>query len=268
MFGNPEFWPTAYQSFKKFFEVSFRLNEALTSITDRAYENVEPHQKLILNLGILTGVSFVELITLVGNGCGPGAMKIARSILESAINAEYIRRFPEEYDNYLAWRWVEQHNWLNYVRENAPDLLKRISPATIAQTEEEFERVRSRFEYKTGKGETRLRGYWCSLDLGSRAAKTDFLEPYRIINPFASQILHGTASGLAALFNPEEDTHRIEVPPSLNWCAESLVGGHLCVIKIVETLAKVLDAAPCHPIAKLNEDYHYAWGKTPENQGD
>jgi hypothetical protein len=268
VFGNPEFWTTSYQSFRKFFEVSPRLNDALGSITHRAYENVEPLQKLILNLGILTGVSFVELITLVGNGCGPGAMKIARSILESTINAEYLRRFPEEYDNFLRWRWVEQHNWLNYMREFAPDLLERVSPTTITQSEEEFERVRPQFEYKTARGETRLRAHWCSLDLGSRAAKTDFLEPYRTLNPFASQILHGTASGLAALFDPEEDTHRIGVPPSLNWCGESLVGGHLCVLKIVETLASALDVAPCYPVEKLTEDYHYAWSKASGDRAD
>ena len=82
-FGNPEFWQIAHDAFPRFFEVTFRLNAALVSITDRAYQEVEPVQKVILNLGILTGISMMELITLVGNGFGLGAMKIARSMLES-----------------------------------------------------------------------------------------------------------------------------------------------------------------------------------------
>jgi len=94
-FGHPEFWGQAYASFPKFFEVIPRAGDALNGLTmHRRYENVNPWEKVIFNLGLLTGFSVMELITLVGNGFGPGAMKIARTILESSINAEYLRLFP------------------------------------------------------------------------------------------------------------------------------------------------------------------------------
>lgn len=266
VFGHPEFWETAHDAFPKFFKVVFRVNDALNSLTTRAYEDVEPYQKVILNLGMLIGVSMIELITLVGNGLGHGAMKIARSLLEYAINAEYLRRFPAECGDYMEWNRVEQYKLLTYMRENAPHLLNQLSAEKVAEIEREFERIRSKFEYATAKGEKRLRGSWCLLDLGSRAAKTDFHEPYRIIYPLSSRLVHGTFGGLAMHFDPEEDESRIGVPPSLKYCGEALVGGHLCAVKVIETLARTFGVDPCIPIQKLVDDFHYVWGKPSENQ--
>jgi len=163
--------------------------------------------------------------------CGFGAAKY----LAGAINAAYLRRFPTECDDYLAWGWVEHYKLLKYMRANAPDLLSQISPEKIRRADQEFERVRSRFEFTTGRGETKLRGSWCSLDLGSSAEKTDFQEAYRLIYPWASQMFHGSFGGLSKHFDLEQDQHRIEVPPSLNWCGGALIGGHLCTVRVVET---------------------------------
>src|SRR3989442_13487598 len=134
-FGHPDFWPKALDAFPKFFEVAGRAGDALNNLVMRGYKEVEPIQKVILNLGILTGISMMELVTLAGNGFGLGAMKIARTILESAINAEYLRRFPDEREDYLNWHRVEVYKDLMYLRQHNPDRLKDLSPETIARIE-------------------------------------------------------------------------------------------------------------------------------------
>src|ERR1700684_258301 len=94
VFGHPEYWREVHDAFPKFFEVVPRVTDSLNDLTGRAYPKPEPYHRVILNLGILNGISMFELVTLAANGCGLGAMKIARTVMEIAISAEYLRRSP------------------------------------------------------------------------------------------------------------------------------------------------------------------------------
>jgi hypothetical protein len=255
--GHPAFWQKVHDTYPKFFEVAQRLTDSLNDLTSRAHPSPEPFQRVILNLGILTGISTWELVTLASNGFGLGAMKIARTVMETAINAEYIRRFPAECDDYLNWHWVEQYKLLAYVREHSKELLPTLSAEEIKNVETEFLAVRHRFEKPNGD----TRGSWCRLDLGTRATKTDFAEAFRLINPISSQLIHGTFGGLSRHYDLSNDDHRIAIPPSFEYCAEALIGAHMCLLKMVETLAGTFDSTPCNPIEQLVKDFSYAWEK-------
>ncbi len=259
VFGHPEYWQQVHDAFLRFFEVAPRFTDSLNDLTGRAHPNPEPVHRVILNLGILTAISMFELVTLAGNGFGIGAMKIARTVMETAINAEYLRRFPGECELYLNWHWVEQHKLLTYVREYAPELLRNLSVAETERVEREYPRVRA--QYENARGE--IRGSWCNLDLGARAVRTGFADAFRLINPISSQLIHGTFGGLAKHFDLTADDHRISIPPSMEFCAEALSGGHMCTEAIVGTLADTFGWVPCNPIERLAEDLHYAWGERP-----
>ena len=56
---------------------------------------------------MLAGLSLTEVVSLV-NGLGHGAMRIVRSLLETAINMEYFRLRPDEFQNYKEWYHVER----------------------------------------------------------------------------------------------------------------------------------------------------------------
>jgi hypothetical protein len=254
-FGFPEFSAQVFEKFSRFFEVTGRASDALDGILTNSYSDVEPLEKVILNLGILAGNAVMELVTLVGNGCGLGAMKIHRTLLETVINAEYLRLVPSDCDDYLDWIWVEQYKLLEYVRKHMADRLKDVS--NISEIEAEFNKVRSRFERPNG----RLRGSWCRLDLGSRAAKAGFQEPYALIHPMASGLIHGTISGLAMHREGGGDDIRIGTPPSLQFCEQALVGAHSCLLRIIDTLSNSLNTKSTPSLAELVKDYEYAWGK-------
>lgn len=259
LFGNPEFAKDVRSAFPKVFEVLPRVAGALSDLTNRVHPNPKPNQRIIANLGLLVGMSMFELVTLVENGFGQGAMKIARTVMETAINAEYLRKFPSEFDNYVDWYLVEKYKELSYVKEHMPNLLPSIDAEAIASIEKGFEEVKPSFQKPNGD----LRPSWCSLNLSDRAAKTGYADAYRLINPLSSVFIHATVGGLARHFDPGKDEDRISIPPSLKYCKEALSGGHMCMCGMIQTLAKTFDWTPVHSIDSLAQDFSYAW----ENQG-
>jgi hypothetical protein len=159
VFGRPEFAKTIQAEFPRLFEVLPRASAALNDLTGRGCENPQPHQRVVLNLGLLAGISMVELVTLAGNGLGQGAMKICRTLMETAVNAEYLRLNPGELDDYLNWSWVEKNKELNFIKESLPQLLPVIARETIDKIENEFRAVHHRYEKQNGD----LRSSWCRL---------------------------------------------------------------------------------------------------------
>jgi hypothetical protein len=174
----------------------------------------------------------------------------------SAINAEYLRLFPEECNNYLDWHWVEQHRLLTSMKERAPEVLSEVSTDAQATIENNFKRVCSRFQDKRGK----LRDSWCSLNLFDRADKTGFALSYRVVIPQANQILHGTIGGLNKHFDLKQDKYRIAFPPSDDWGKNALVAAREGMLRVVETLSKSVAAQPEPSLQSLIEDYRAVWG--------
>jgi hypothetical protein len=74
MFSNPEFAKDVRAAFPRVFEVLPRITAALSDLTGRPHPNPESHQRVIVNLGLLVGISMFELVTLAENGFGQGAM--------------------------------------------------------------------------------------------------------------------------------------------------------------------------------------------------
>lgn len=258
-FGFPKFGKHIFEHYEPFFQSSITFQNTLNSLTSRAYDNVETWQKLVLNLGMLVGVSMMELVTLVGNGFGQGAMKILRGLIENAINAEFLRLEPNRCADYLDWHWVEQHKLLNWAKERNKPLFATISDESKKTIENNFNQVRTRFEYTNFDGKTKLRDAWCELNLADRAARTGFEETYRLVMPHANQILHGTIGGLSRHFDLEQDSHRIAIPPSEDWCGEALIAGHETVLKTIETLSKTFSVDPEPSLDILVAEFHSVW---------
>lgn len=255
VFGAPEFAKEINSAFPKAFEVFPRVQAALNDLTSRSCEKPEVVQRVILNLGLLAGVSMVELVTLAGNGLGQGAMKICRTLMETAVNAEYLRLNPTELDDYLQWSWVEKNKDLNYVKEVLPRLLPEIPKEDVDKIETQFRAVRARFEKANGD----IRSSWCKLNLAERSEKVGLAGLYRMVNPLSSGFIHATIGGLSKHFDVASDPDRIAVPPSLAYCSQALVAGHQLLCFVVETLAKTFGWEPVHSVASLVDDFKYAW---------
>ena len=263
IFGHPEFGKEVQAAFPKLFEVLPRVGAALNDMTSRAVEKPEEYQRVILNLGLLAGVSTMELVTLAGHGFGQGAMKIARTLMETVINAEYLRQSPAELDAYLGWAWVEKKKDLDYLKENLKYLLPQLTKEDLETIEKEFQKVRPLFADANGK----VRSSWCRMNLADRATKVGLATIYGRLNRLSSGFIHGTIGGLTRHFVLEEDKDRIAIPPSLDYCDLALISGHQLMCFMVETLAKTFGWTPVHPIETLVADFQYAWNIAEPAEG-
>ncbi len=137
------------------------------------------------------------------------------------------------------------------------EAFKQLDAKEVELIKKEFAACKSRFTKSGGD----LRGSWCTLNLADRSIKTDFEEVYRLIYGLGSKLTHGTIGGLSMHFKPADDVHRIDVPPSLDWCGEALIAGHLCTLRMVGTLCDTFGVESNPTREDIAKDYHAVWGK-------
>ncbi len=195
-----------------------------------------------------------ELLLLAANGCGHGAMKILRSMLETTIDAEYLRLHPEGFAYYLNWSHAEQWKVYESIRDTAPPEYELISA-------EEVERARAEYAGMPPRTiELRKRRRWCAVNLREEADLAGLGQLYGLLNPLASTLLHGGMYSLMLHFKPS-DVHRIDVPPDLKWCQQAVVGGHSCLLQNISTLSAGLQIQPEPSIEALERGFGEAWDR-------
>jgi hypothetical protein len=248
--GFPEFQEQVVQRHTVFFETISALQKALNDLTGEAHESIAAEHHLILNLGILAGVSMMEIILLAVNGFGPGAIKAARSLLEASVTAEYLRLQPHHYEDFVEFHHVEKFKEIAFLKEYLPEAYASLEPEFVRAIENEMTRVKDRFGNRRS---------WCKHDLAEQAKQADYLQSYKLVQPIGSGFVHISPYGLMKRFD-REDQFRIEVPPSLNWVEQSLVSGHVLCLGMVHTLIQCF-----HPelestlFAELEKDCRRAW---------
>lgn len=202
-----EFWEReGFPKFARFWEVCNHVLDALNKFTLNAGTPKDANETVIRTLCILTGIAFSDVSMLVAHGHGIGAMKIARTCLESAINAEYLRLEPTEHRDYLDWSWIEQHRKLNFIRERMPKKFAGLDPVMVAESEKKYQAVRPRFLLPNNS--KRLRPSWCKLHLRDRAIKANFEEMYAAAYGPSSELSHSSFGGLAQHFEGSLRFHR------------------------------------------------------------
>jgi hypothetical protein len=247
--GFPEFHQMVFQTFPHFFAALPALQTALNNFINEGHDAIAAHEHLILNLGILAGTTLMEVVLLGTNGFGPGSIKAARSLLEAAITAEYLRLHPEAYEDFWNYVHIEKYKDGEFLREYLPESYARLDPELRQSLITNRERVAPRFEKWRS---------WCKHDLAERARQTGYLESYRTLHALASSFIHVTNYGLQRRFEGD-DVHRIAGPPSLQWVAQAFVSSHVLTIGMVHTLIHTFHPEHEEVVASLERDCREAW---------
>jgi hypothetical protein len=168
------------------------------------------------------------------------------------------------------WNWVELHKLYVYMQETSPDSLKEIPPEKMASDEAEYQRVKGLFQYKVsnpdGTEKTLKQDTWCRDNLFQRAEKVNLAESYRTVMPPANQILHGSIGGW--IRDLDQDSGRVEFPPTHKWGGEALIAAQMALLQAVETVGESLGVTSNPAIETLNKDFGAIWTDEPSRKSE
>jgi len=219
-------------------------------------KQMKVEQAVIYALVRMTTTGWVELLILVCNGAGLGAMKIARGMFETAVMAEYLRQVPAEIEDYIQYGPV-----LMYKRmKQWPDTVTAKQKARI---EKEFNQVKSRFEQNG-----RIRGQWHRHPISQMAEKIGRKDQYDKIYPLLASIHHGNFESLTAHLSGDGSELDVDSPPSLEWISQALVSGHVHLLQALDTLDDLLKLGFDERLRLAGEEFSKAFGVTYEQASE
>jgi hypothetical protein len=225
VFGFPEFAATVFAAHGPELRLAYAHSHLANEMLAGLPATMRKQQIVIYMLVRMTITGWVELLTLVGNGEGLGAMKIARGMFESAVMAEYLRQVPDEIEDY-----VEYGHVLFYKRlKQHPGT---VSAEMTANIEQEYQRVKPRFENKDG----RIRNQWNKHPISYMAEKVGRAAQYEISYTLTASIHHGNFEAMIANLSGDKTQIDIEQPPSLEWINQALASGHVYLLQALDTL--------------------------------
>jgi hypothetical protein len=215
VFGNPEVWKSA---FKAHGDVISTIEELRTVATDLVAATSGSSEELIQVQNALTQLcshSMYDVILLVGNMRGAGAMKIARGMFEISVVSTYLEQNPAEIHDYLNFAFIDAWHNIQKVEKYFPG---RTPPDVLREAEAAFNRVKAQFSNTKGK----VRARWSGKSIREMSEDIGLLNLYELAYGSASDLHHMPATGLVA--------HELE------WSAEALYIAHGALIGTVTSL--------------------------------
>ena len=225
--GFPEMWQPVYQKYKLFFDCAAKLRPIVGEMISTPLSG----HLLIIAGHILAAVvnSYGALVTLVLNGYGYDAVRIARSIYEAELNILWLKNHPEDVDDFLDYNVIQQKQHDDAMDEEQ----KNAVPAErVKEMEEEYAKALPRFA--TGRDKTRPRKEWCKVSIYERAKDAELywekqldadgqqkqVSLYKAFYRPASSIHHLDIGGIIAQMDSEMNAH---MAPSWEFLEDALV---------------------------------------------
>lgn len=247
-FGFPEFAPIVFDAYGPALKLAHSHSELANAMLAKMPPNLKRDQAVIYMLVRMVTTGWVELLLLVGNGAGLGAMKIARGMFESAVMAEYLRRTPSEIDDYCDYSCI-----LSYKR--LKQFPNTVAPELVASIEKNYLSVRPRFE-KNG----RVRNQWNRNSIYDMAKAVGRADQYELSYSIAASIHHGNFEALTAHLSGLNSLD-IEQPPSLAWTRQALVSGHVYLLQALDTLNDMLSLGFDSQLRTAGDEFTVEWRK-------
>jgi hypothetical protein len=197
----------------------------------------------------------VGAVLLLGmNGYGYDGIKIARNMFEAAVTVAYLRKHPDEFDDYFDFHFIVAMKRHKFMEKHAPELLKRVTDEAIAHGKEGYARVAPRFTVN-GK----VRGRWSRKPFSQLCADLGLEEHYLTFYELASNITHANISGVMAQSDPEPDVLDVDIAPSEQYVDMALRTTHFAFVLSASAYIALARPEKQAVADKLENDFVTAW---------
>jgi hypothetical protein len=133
--------------------------------------------------------------------------------------AEYLRRHPEEVEDYLEFSKILLWRRLNWAQGYNPAITKGIPSDAMQKAEDDYKHAVPRFADSRGK----VRYQWHRKSIGTIAKEIGREKEYDFPYAMACSIHHHNFEGLAAHFALGDDEEPLlNLPPSQAWVKQAL----------------------------------------------
>ena len=225
VFGFPDFAKTVVAECGPALRLAVEDSRLADEMFSALPKQMSLQQIVIYMLVRMTATGWSELLILVGNGAGLGAMKLSRGMFESAVMAEYLRNTPAEMDDYIEYGRVLDLKRLKMYPDS-------VSPEKAREIEREYNRVAPRFTNKHGK----VRNHWNKHPMAFMAQQIGRSQQYEVPYSLAASIHHGNFEAMISHLSGDEASIDIDQPPSLRWLNQALASGHVYFLQALATL--------------------------------
>jgi len=180
--GFPEMWQPVYEKYRLFWEAAWNMQPLVNEMTSNPMTG--QLAQIVARMVFASCNTMGALLTLVLNGYGHDAMKLARSIFEAEVNILWLKKHPEEVTDFLDFNIIQQREIFDAMDEEQQ---QAVPVERREQMMAEYTEALQRFG--RGKGKTRPRNEWCATSFYDRAKaaeeywqeemKAEGLEPSR-----------------------------------------------------------------------------------------
>jgi hypothetical protein len=161
VFGFPKVWNDAFKDLANVYTAIDKVQEVAADLVKSTQDDKSDLLEVLRTLTSANSVSMTDVIILTGNRRGVGAMKVARSIFEVSITAEYLEKNPGKTDLFLdfahvaSWRYLQAYDQMN------PG---KLSAEHKREAENQYNRVKAKFEKNR-----KVRNNWSGKNLKEMA---------------------------------------------------------------------------------------------------
>lgn len=165
---------------KAFIECFPNLVNAIHIAFDRQHNSISLIDGLVYDLSREGVYRFSEIGLLCGNGQGNASFIILRSMFEYLVTARYLHLHPEKSLDFVDYLYVHTHTIQSQIKRTYGESKLPNSRDFEKAVEENFNKVKERFSYKSGKGKQKKKSSWSDkgmVDMAMEAKLGDYIVP-------------------------------------------------------------------------------------------
>jgi hypothetical protein len=228
--GFPEMWQPVYEKYQAFFEAALALQPIVNQMTSQPLNG--RLSGIVCRIVFAAANTMGAMLTLVLNGYGHDAMKLARSIYEAELNILWLKNHPADIEDFIDYDAIQQKQLYDAMDEEQQ---RAVSKESYDHMMARYTEVLPRFA--TGRDRTRPRNEWCSASIYERAKEAEqywqqqmeakgekgkAISFYKAFYRPASSMHHGDIGGLIAQVDSDMN---VELAPSWSWLETALTSG-------------------------------------------